>query len=152
MRVGAVPRCTSSDVRKCHSFQLQQVMYQGSIPCTLPVNGQGEIEFRVIGRRPIGSSEEDCKYMLIAGKGDKLRTDIEFALSAASPVFQPGFIELSDSIDPSMQNSPITQKFLIKYVGTAQTTITIHCKFWHGNSLDVCDMCAHFVTIVLSLG
>lgn len=152
--MAATPKCKSGDSFKCHSFQLQQVKYEPST-CKLPSNGQGEIEFTVIGRRPAGSTEEDCKFILIAGKSGSPLKEFQFSLDSVNPDFQNnrGYLEFSEPIDPSKSNMPISRKFLVKYIGTTKTRITIHCRLRHGDSVDECENCTdHQASIILELG
>jgi hypothetical protein len=152
--VAATPKCKSGDSFKCHSFQLQQVKYEPNT-CKLAANGQGEIEFTIAGRRPPGSTEEDCKLILIAGKGGSPLKEIQFSLDNAHPDFQnnPGYLEFSDTLDPSTSNGPESRKFLVQYIGTTKTRVTIHCKLRHGDSIDECENCAdHQASIILELG
>ena len=153
--MGAIPKCTGSDPNTCHSFQQLQAQYNDTTTCKLATQGQGEIEVQITGRRPLGSTEENCEWMLIAGKGNKPMQDIRFSLDTVNPDFNKdkGFIEVpNDTIDPSNQGVPVSRKFLVQYVGTTQTRITVHCKFWHGDSIDKCEMCTHYISIILSVG
>jgi len=152
--VGAAPKCVQSDSYYCLSFQLQQVKY-GINSCNLSANNQSEIKFTIACRRPAGSTEEDCKLILIAGKDNSPLKELQFSIDQPNPDFQnhEGYIEVPDAIDPSIPNSPVTRKFLVKYVGTKKTLITVHCKFRHGDSVNECEMCtSHQAAIILDLG
>lgn len=152
--MAGTPKCKSSDQFKCHSFQLQQVRYLANA-CDLPANTQGEILFEIACRRPAGSTEEDCKLILIAGSGNSPLKELQFSLDKANPDFQSneGYLEVDDAIDPSKPNSPVSRKFLVKYIGTKKTQVTVHCKLRHGDSIDECEMCIdHQVAIILDIG
>ncbi len=77
--MAANPKCKGNDPTICHGFEQLQVRYNDTTTCKLAAQNQGEIEVQITGRRPLGSTEENCDWMLIAGKGDKpLQTYVDF--------------------------------------------------------------------------
>lgn len=143
--------CIGHDNNKCPSFQIESVEYNPDIGnCDLSNNGMhAEIKFLINGRLPKDSTEEECKLMLFAGKKDRFVQEVEFSKKTNVPDFNPGFIEVDASISPGIKQTP--KRFLVRYVGVDDTPIMVHCKFWHGNSVDICEGCCHTVTFTLLL-